>query len=172
MDLEDFLNNTNVHSPDELKFILDIAQSKGLTAFVTFVDDPNTPEARAMREYIDNHYLLPKNYEDTPVEEIAEKGEKLLDSSTSIEEKKSIIMLLAHLGVYESYKYLKAYHKNPDPELQVWADMALDECRTFSQQWFAEQKPVVFNYLKKIARNDLCPCGSGKKFKKCCGKNL
>ncbi|MFA6584692.1 MAG: preprotein translocase subunit SecA, partial [Elusimicrobiaceae bacterium] len=24
---------------------------------------------------------------------------------------------------------------------------------------------------KKIGRNDACPCGSGKKFKKCCGKN-
>jgi preprotein translocase subunit SecA len=23
---------------------------------------------------------------------------------------------------------------------------------------------------QKIGRNDLCPCGSGKKFKKCCGK--
>jgi uncharacterized protein len=22
----------------------------------------------------------------------------------------------------------------------------------------------------KIGRNELCPCGSGKKFKKCCGK--
>jgi preprotein translocase subunit SecA len=26
--------------------------------------------------------------------------------------------------------------------------------------------------LDKIGRNDLCPCGSGKKFKKCCGQNL
>lgn len=24
----------------------------------------------------------------------------------------------------------------------------------------------------KIGRNDLCPCGSGKKYKKCCGRNL
>ena len=23
----------------------------------------------------------------------------------------------------------------------------------------------------KIARNDPCPCGSGKKYKKCCGRN-
>ena len=23
---------------------------------------------------------------------------------------------------------------------------------------------------KNIGRNDLCPCGSGKKYKKCCGK--
>lgn len=25
--------------------------------------------------------------------------------------------------------------------------------------------------MEKIGRNDLCPCGSGKKYKKCCGKN-
>ncbi|MBD3810221.1 MAG: SEC-C domain-containing protein, partial [Sulfuricurvum sp.] len=24
------------------------------------------------------------------------------------------------------------------------------------------------NYEPKIGRNDLCPCGSGKKYKKCC----
>jgi len=24
---------------------------------------------------------------------------------------------------------------------------------------------------KKVGRNDLCPCGSGQKYKKCCGKN-
>jgi Preprotein translocase subunit SecA (ATPase, RNA helicase) len=26
--------------------------------------------------------------------------------------------------------------------------------------------------VQKIGRNDPCPCGSGKKYKKCCGKNL
>ena len=30
-------------------------------------------------------------------------------------------------------------------------------------------KPVV-NEQPKVGRNDLCPCGSGKKYKKCCGK--
>ena len=25
---------------------------------------------------------------------------------------------------------------------------------------------------EKIGRNDPCPCGSGKKYKKCCGANL
>ncbi len=24
---------------------------------------------------------------------------------------------------------------------------------------------------KSVGRNDPCPCGSGKKYKKCCGKN-
>lgn len=27
-------------------------------------------------------------------------------------------------------------------------------------------------HSEKIGRNDPCPCGSGKKYKKCCGKNL
>ena len=35
------------------------------------------------------------------------------------------------------------------------------------------ERPELENIdLTKIGRNDLCPCGSGKKFKKCCGANL
>ena len=38
-----------------------------------------------------------------------------------------------------------------------------------------EEKPEVFipfqREAPKVGRNDLCPCGSGKKYKKCCGKN-
>ena len=28
----------------------------------------------------------------------------------------------------------------------------------------------VFRMVKKASRNDPCPCGSGKKYKKCCGQ--
>ena len=28
----------------------------------------------------------------------------------------------------------------------------------------------VKRHVEKIGRNDVCPCGSGKKYKKCCGK--
>lgn len=31
-----------------------------------------------------------------------------------------------------------------------------------------KQKPIIND--DKIGRNDSCPCGSGKKYKKCCGK--
>ena len=34
-----------------------------------------------------------------------------------------------------------------------------------------EEKPKI-DITKKVGRNDLCPCGSGKKYKKCCGANL
>jgi len=35
----------------------------------------------------------------------------------------------------------------------------------------AEKKEPIIN-KEKIGRNDLCPCGSGKKYKKCCGRDL
>lgn len=33
------------------------------------------------------------------------------------------------------------------------------------------QNYIVNNNIKKIGRNELCPCGSGKKYKRCCGFN-
>ncbi|MDD3726110.1 MAG: preprotein translocase subunit SecA [Candidatus Ratteibacteria bacterium] len=33
-------------------------------------------------------------------------------------------------------------------------------------------KPVSYAAGRKIGRNEPCPCGSGKKYKKCCGKNV
>jgi preprotein translocase subunit SecA len=34
-----------------------------------------------------------------------------------------------------------------------------------------KKKPVVKKADQKVGRNDPCPCGSGKKYKKCCGAN-
>ena len=33
------------------------------------------------------------------------------------------------------------------------------------------KKTVVVRKAERVGRNDLCPCGSGKKYKKCCGTN-
>jgi len=33
----------------------------------------------------------------------------------------------------------------------------------------SESKVETKNRMSKINRNDPCPCGSGKKYKKCCG---
>ena len=34
-----------------------------------------------------------------------------------------------------------------------------------------EEGPKQIKTDKVVGRNDLCPCGSGKKYKKCCGKD-
>ena len=35
----------------------------------------------------------------------------------------------------------------------------------------ADVNRTVVNDGPKVGRNDLCPCGSGKKYKNCCGRN-
>lgn len=32
--------------------------------------------------------------------------------------------------------------------------------------------PMTYHREKKIGRNEICPCGSGKKYKHCCGRNI
>ena len=55
-------------------------------------------------------------------------------------------------------------------ELPQWENIFDAETR---KRLYREQKQSgTIRKEKKIGRNDPCPCGSGKKYKKCCGKNL
>ncbi len=54
-------------------------------------------------------------------------------------------------------------------ELPQWNEIYDEETR---KRLFLEQrKSGTIRKEKKIGRNDPCPCGSGKKYKKCCGRN-
>lgn len=52
--------------------------------------------------------------------------------------------------------------------LPQWDGIFSAEKRNEIQKEYRESK-IVRN-LDKVGRNDMCPCGSGKKYKKCCGK--
>lgn len=53
--------------------------------------------------------------------------------------------------------------------LPQW-DKILDEKRR--KELYKEQKSsgTIHNDTRKVGRNDPCPCGSGKKYKQCCGR--
>ena len=40
----------------------------------------------------------------------------------------------------------------------------------FDDETHTQDHTTMVRTEPKIGRNDLCPCGSGKKYKKCCGK--
>jgi preprotein translocase subunit SecA len=40
-----------------------------------------------------------------------------------------------------------------------------------AQEGSERGKPQPVHVEEKVGRNDPCPCGSGKKYKNCCGKN-
>lgn len=52
--------------------------------------------------------------------------------------------------------------------LPQWNDILTEEKQIEIVKAFKRSKTVVKG--KKIGRNDPCPCGSGKKYKKCCGR--
>ena len=53
-------------------------------------------------------------------------------------------------------------------ELKEWNDVLTEEKRTeITRAWREAQQAVS---TTTVGRNDPCPCGSGKKYKKCCGK--
>ena len=57
--------------------------------------------------------------------------------------------------------------QDPDPEtLADW----LDGLVNFEGEGLHQQTPAKAFPGTKVGRNETCPCGSGKKFKKCCGR--
>lgn len=54
--------------------------------------------------------------------------------------------------------------------LPAWDNLLSEERR--KELYLKQKKSGTITRGKKIGRNDPCPCGSGKKYKKCCGANI
>lgn len=47
--------------------------------------------------------------------------------------------------------------------------MAMQKLITPYEKWYVDIFPLLKKeFNRKMGRNELCPCGSGKKFKNCC----
>lgn len=53
-------------------------------------------------------------------------------------------------------------------DMNEWSNIFTDEQRKHIKKEYNKSKQVIVG--EKVGRNDPCPCGSGKKYKKCCGK--
>ena len=62
-----------------------------------------------------------------------------------------------------------AEHEEVDPSLAKFDQQREAALQSLQQQSVGRQKPIVRSKAK-VGRNDPCPCGSGKKYKKCCGR--
>ena len=72
-------------------------------------------------------------------------------------------MLIFNDAVYISYPTFKLYR------LLEW--LVKHSSKKDLKGMFEEPKEPYVRDVK-IGRNDPCPCGSGKKYKKCCGRFL
>ena len=83
----------------------------------------------------------------------------------SMEDDAKVTLDIDFEKLYKKMIELKADHLYSLPEWESIFDK-----ETLEKYKFDMTKGRVFvRETEKIGRNDLCPCGSGKKYKKCCG---
>jgi uncharacterized protein len=63
----------------------------------------------------------------------------------------------------------KTFFKHIDPKMKAMAGL-VQKGRPAADVMKEEPAPVAEKSAAGVGRNDRCPCGSGRKFKKCCGK--
>lgn len=82
-----------------------------------------------------------------------------------IKELLGILLLFASESGWEELKQMT------DEEVEKCQDMIAPAVRSIHAYWLAQRKNMSTMRREgtKVGRNDPCPCGSGQKFKKCCG---
>lgn len=137
-------------SKEDLAEVTQEFKEMGLSGQITMFHDPNTPEGKAAIEYVERHKKI-KNLDSQKLnsKEIKKVAEKLLVKDTSIDEKKDLILTLAHQGAQEAFEALKKCAKNQPKELEIWFQMAIDECKSFLAGKILDE-PVI--QIHKIGR--------------------
>ena len=77
------------------------------------------------------------------------------------------------MGTNYTFEELIKNYKSDFLNNKIYSSATILFCsNAFSQifDYISEPKPQVSVVTEKVGRNDPCPCGSGKKFKNCCGK--
>ena len=75
--------------------------------------------------------------------------------------------------VYDSFEELLKEYKSEHLENVIYSSATVLYCSNAFSQVFDDisiPKPAPIQITEKVGRNEPCPCGSGKKFKNCCGK--
>ena len=77
------------------------------------------------------------------------------------------------MGTNYTFEELIKNYKSDFLNNKIYSSATILFCsNAFSQifDYISEPKPQAPVVTEKVGRNDPCPCGSGKKYKKCCGK--
>jgi hypothetical protein len=105
----------------------------GRASMVSETIDSPDPEMQAAGEYIGGHSMLPANHQDIPEEIIEAIGRLLLETETTLRAKQAILMTLAHQESKTALSILKQYNRDPDDDLRIFGELALDECKMWNE---------------------------------------
>ena len=90
-----------------------------------------------------------------------------LVNSLQIKDIEDSTLIEAEINFEELYKNMLSVPAEWLYTLEEWSSILSIEDRKRIKKGYNRSKIVVND--SKVGRNDPCPCGSGKKYKKCCG---
>lgn len=132
------------------------------------------PAVRALRAYLDEHVPNTQNdlyYADAVIEELIDymtlgvmNGSSTVNDWMSILEEHDYMPNEAHLKRVIDL-LMNMYNSLPTWMNNGWAPNELADIKLGRKSFYNEDGSRM-----KVGRNDPCPCGSGKKYKHCCGK--
>ncbi len=106
---------------------------KGRIQQVSGVIDSNEPQLKETGRFIGYHSFLPKGHDKIARDKIIGIGELLLSRDAAIPTKQAILILLAHHPSKDALKALREYNQQPDEELKIFSQIALDECQMWNE---------------------------------------
>ena len=91
-----------------------------------------------------------------------------VDGLPDIKELEEETPVILQIDFVRLFKQMVEYKAEPLYTLPEWNSILTPEEQ---KQYYTEQKKshTIIRNEAKVGRNDPCPCGSGKKYKKCCG---
>lgn len=104
------------------------ARSKGTVPVVAGSFSTGNDEVDKVGEYITGHGILTADYDNLPQHIIVGMGKLLFNKDAARKTKTAVMMFLAHQSTYDALFFLEEYNKAPDEDLEVFAQLALDEC--------------------------------------------
>jgi hypothetical protein len=66
-------------------------------------------------------------------------GNILCDARSTIDSKKKIVTLLAHLGTISAFRQIEKYYNNPENDIKSWTALALQECKMFLESTLKDE---------------------------------
>ena len=107
---------------------------------------------------------------------ISKKGIRVDNSDLPVISSEMLMDLLQHRGVQETFNLIesKDFYIPLAQNLNYGLQSVQYAGYTFEIPAIIKDSPTIVGTYKrngpKTGRNELCPCGSGKKYKKCCGR--
>ena len=131
---------------------LNSALERGREPQVSGMVDSNDPQLKKVGRFIGSPSFLPKGYDKISTEEITNMGRLLLRGMASISTREVILVLLAHHPSREALDILRAYNEQPDEEVKIFAQLALQEC----EMWNEGQASNIDSGPNQAHRPELC----------------